>query len=313
MTHMNPMFLTACGGSITALLEEEVGNVKYTGCTAKARALTSEPVWAICRESLINSTTRRSEWANGANAATHIWDNRATYFDSAPNTADVYSTQFNGSTQYIDITNVDLSARLGLDYAVSFWVKGNNFNGTQTLTACNPRWWNIYTTAGGANIRLAAEVRDSSSNLISIVGTTVLTNGEWYHVAFSRNGNTTRFWIDGIIQGQGTGNLTTISTFTKGVVACDYTTVFTRFLQGRIDDFCVWDTFLTDADVAEIYNGGFRLDPKATSKAANCTLLYYMGDSGDTSSTFVDQSGRGNTGVGVALTAGSFIADIPNG
>lgn len=306
-------FATWEKGAASAMLEENIGNVRYIGITYQENAATSSPVWAIYKEWTSSTATTRTEWAKGNYLPTKIWDLRATYFTSAPPSNDVYSTQFNGTTQYISVTNNDLLARLGLEYAVSFWVKGNSFNGTQTLTACMPRWWNIYTTAGGANIRIAAEVRDSLSNLVSIVGTTVLTNGEWYHIAFSRNGNTTRLWIDGVLQGQATGSLSTITNMTSCVVGSDFNVTPSRWLQGRMDDFCVWDTYLTDADVQELYNGGWRLDPKLTSKAANCTLLYYLGDGGDTSTTFMDQSGRGNVGTGVNLTPSSFIADIPNG
>ncbi len=62
-------------------------------------------------------------------------------------------------------------------------------------------------------------------------------------------------------------------------VACDFVDgVNAYFLPGSLNDFTMFNTDLTAAEVSELYNGGTSFDARTHTKAANLMAYWVMGD-----------------------------------
>ena len=142
------------------------------------------------------------------------------------------SVKFDGTGDYLDIPgSADLNFGSG-DFTIEFWLNINS-TGTQAITDPRssdndivPLIWvqqgsgGIYYYTNGAN---------------AILGSTVLSTGQWYHVALARNGNTTTLYLDGTSEGAFTDTLTYIQP-TMFRIGQRYTgTAFN--LDGYLDDF----------------------------------------------------------------------------
>jgi hypothetical protein len=148
-----------------------------------------------------------------------------------------------------------------------------------------------------------------------------ITNGSWFHYAFVYDGNgaTNSDKIKLYINGSpvalsfelfppdqtGTDFPTTLGTgYVNGKIGG--TTNDFRTYEGNIDEFSIFNSSLTQADVTSIYGTGVPND----ISSLNPSNWWRMGD-GDIYPTLIDHGTNGNDGTMINMTAGSIVSDVP--
>ena len=95
----------------------------------------------------------------------------------------------------------------------------------------------------------------------SMLYTTTLTTGTWYHIAYTIDASRNQeFYLDGVrqanntaVSGNGSGTTFTGTVFSRALFAD------ARHLSGKVDEWGVWDKVLSSSEITELYNGGLGL------------------------------------------------------
>ena len=147
--------------------------------------------------------------------------------------------KFNGTTDYLS-TPAKTVFNLGAsDFTIEMWVYFNSLANSPVFCAQQNSAASVLSFSFTMNTtgRLTTTVQDSSSaykNINSTVGAIVINT--WYHVAFVRDGNTNRQYINGVQTGSVgvTGFTVRTSTDILGIGSSAYAA---QYLNGYIDDF----------------------------------------------------------------------------
>lgn len=164
---------------------------------------------------------------------------------------------FNGVGDKVDIVNSsDFNWTAADAFSIEFWVKYSELSATTRVMvgrdAASPstvHWWIGTTTAG----KIMWYIRDSNNNAFSLESPSALNNGEWHHVAATRNGSTLVLYIDGIpvqTTASFTGSFNASNNAIEvGAFSDDGTTKF--YYEGLIDELAIYSAALEQATVTE--------------------------------------------------------------
>lgn len=199
------------------------------GITYWSKGLSLSEVLGLYNSETFDSYTKLLLHCDGADASTTFTDGTGNHTVTANGDAQVDTAQskfggasvyFDGTTDYLSIPDhADWDIGSG-DFTIDFWVRRN---GTGHLlgqidsghTVSNASF-NLYIDGSNYVIGRIA----SGGTWYTVTGTTALSTGTWYHVAFIRNGNDLNLYIDGTVEG-GTTDVTGItannSTYQVGI------------------------------------------------------------------------------------------------
>lgn len=147
---------------------------------------------------------------------------------------------------------------------MSAWLRGVENNDTIMswgLNTAGQKWImrvNNTLTAPAQRGELRVEVNGGY-----VVGTTLLTDGAWHHVAavFPVGGDNVLdvlLYVDGARETQAITLGEPVNTMSRGVwIGRGHSG---NYMTGNLDDVAIWDVALTDAQVAQLYNGGVPRD-----------------------------------------------------
>lgn len=177
--------------------------------------------------------------------------------DVVPSFSNLYSVHFNGTNQFLGTktANSPLFGEGGTDdFSISFWVKADTMS-----TGSNQRLWasgvgstlqtQMYITTGG-NLQFAGPWSDGYS--------WGKTSGTWNHVVYRVRRDITSQNVGYVINGTEINNKSETITTTFDSTGYFYVgrNVGSFGFEGNIDEFAVWNKYLTDAECIEVYNGG---------------------------------------------------------
>ena len=163
------------------------------------------------------------------------------------------AVDLDGTNDYVSLptgvvsssTTSTIAAWVNLD-AVSTWMRIFDFgSGTSTYMFLTPK-------NGSSKIRFAIRNNGSSEQIID--GTSALPTGGWHHVAVTLNGATGTLYVDGAQVGQNTAmtlkpsdmGSTTQNWIGRSQFSTD------PYLNGRVDDFRVYNKALSASEVAAL-------------------------------------------------------------
>jgi hypothetical protein len=167
------------------------------------------------------------------------------------------AVDLSGTNQYVAlpsgvVSNYDaitVAAWVNLDSA-SNWMRIFDFgSGTGTNMFLTPK--------NGANGKIRFAIKNNGSAEQIIDGQATLPTGGWHHVAVTLNGSTGTLYVDGVQVGSNTAmtlkpsNLgsTTQNWIGRSQYAAD------PYLDGRVDDFRIYNRALTASEVTHVING----------------------------------------------------------
>ena len=218
-----------------------------------------------------------------------------------------YSVDFDGVDDYVD-TQLTPNASNGVSVAanatLSYWCNIDAFSGYQACGCHDQKRFYLGFNNQKALFGVANTYSDNGD-----LGT--LTTGTWMHLALVAEGGTATYYFNGV-------NKDTLS-YTQNAAMYDPTDdIFigavsnsasaVNFMDGKVDEVAVFNSALSAAQVASIYNGG-----KPQSLASyNPVGWWRMGDNdGGTGSTITDQGSGENNGTLTNMATDPFSTSIP--
>jgi hypothetical protein len=207
------------------------GTAVYSGATI---AVPTAPLTAISGTSLLTNYTNAG-----------IFDSTAKNVLETVGNAQVSTTQakwgttsmaFDGTGDYLfsNPATTDLYAFGSGDWTIEFWAYLNSVTGTQTFYDGRPA---SVTTTQPTIYMASAVVTYYTGGSDRITGST-LSTGQWYHIAVSRSGTSTKMFVNGTQAGS-TYTDSTVYTNTAGrpVIAASGSSFGNFPLNGYLDDF----------------------------------------------------------------------------
>lgn len=241
--------------------------------------------------------------------------------------ANKYSLEFDAVDDYVDVGN-DASLRPALSggATISFWTKnptlGKPFFATgQSATT----YAGILISIGGTgklfcstgnNFGLGSTGRRTFNSTNNVFTSTTV----WYHVVMVLVNAAQTSWIgyiDGAAVPNGTSGTGASIVYTTNNTELGHFSYNSAYLGGKLDEVGFWDSALSAAEVAAIYNGGSPTDltVDAGNYASSGDLVGYWRN-GDTAGSSVyptieDYSTNSNDGTMTNMTDSDIITDVP--
>jgi len=225
-----------------------------------------------------------------------------------------YSMEFDGTDQYIDITNTDL----GLNNTTSIWFK-RSATGTHTLLGSGSGGsWNNYTIQiqSTGKIRYANEdinyVEFDNATTQSIINTT----DTWINIIIIRSGADANLYVNSVDY-DGTKTFssgTTVATVVNTIAASGGASGGEKIFEfaGSLSNCSIYNSTLTQDQILTIYNGGV---PNSVSSLSPVSWWSLAGDSYYDGTNWIcpDLGSGGNNGTSANMAGTELVGDAPGG
>ena len=205
------------------------------------------------------------------------------------------SALFDGTGDYLYISENMQIAGDGDDFTIELWIRWNSTSGSQGITSDRPP-----TSAGYVSPNFYLEKNSSNGFFFGYAGGgdiitsgSLVTTGVWYHLAVVRYSGSTKFYLNGTQQG---GALTRTGIIGDGTLSIG--AFVGLYVNGWIDEFRVSNTAR--------YTSGFTAPTAPFVNDENTLLLLHM-DGTDGSTVFTDDNGVGRSRVGVTAIGNAQI------
>lgn len=225
--------------------------------------------------------------------------------------SDLKSVVFDGVNDYANAGDKHLYD-IGDQVTYSFWMKPSNVTNWQAI-------FSKYITGPTKGISFNISTVGSKFNLQvwhnsfhNMYFNTVLSIDTWYHIVLTYSGNSNlsgyTLYVDGVKDtATGSGTFSTTMLASQDFRLSGRTDGF--YYEGLLNEFQVWDTELSQAEVTELYNAGVPIDPASHSASVNLQSSYRMGD-GDTYATLSDSKGTDDLTMN-NMTASDIVSEVP--
>lgn len=214
----------------------------------------------VAGSKLVDNTACNSKITDSSGYGNHANRNGNTSISYNTPRYDI-STVFDGTSSYINIVSGAFPAIFSGSFTVSLWVYNSDSGGRSILLG------NYGLTSGFSfNIEktTAEKVRfywNASPDIT--FANSVLTTGTFTHMVITRNGNTVKSYINGVLKDTSTASLsgTIPLTSTNFRIGADNRTGTTMF-NGKMSDFRLYATELSAEDVLELYHTAAKVSNK---------------------------------------------------
>ena len=173
----------------------------------------------------LNSSTSENNdtyWGDTAPTATHftvgdahaeVNNSGSTYIayifaGGASTAATARCVEFDGSGDYLDLGSTS-SYKFGSgDFTVEAWVKPQSTNTTLNCVCTLTDSFQIFHTGGAGDERFHTYLHNGSSYFMELNtgNNTAPKTDEWYHIAYTRSGNTFRLFLNGCLRATGSSS-----------------------------------------------------------------------------------------------------------
>ena len=202
------------------------------------------------------------------------------------------AVDFDGSADYLDIGQKDFGTG---DFSISLWFydrqsSGGNrslFSKGTFNTVGGLLLYNVYgATAADQYILFRNDAQATGSFDDRITITSKAEPNVWHHIAVTRTGGTVKGYFDGKLTASSTNfnPAWDINVAQNSFIGARDPSSPGSFWDGFISSVKVWDTVLTDAQVAEQFHNPEQVLPTGTS-ASNLDRYYPLSDYNDTGGT----------------------------
>jgi len=177
-----------------------------------------------------------------------------------------FSLDFDGTNDYIS-TGLDLDSYNS--FSISTWVKADTLASNKMVCAQYRKGssfsnssWVLYIEAPGGTPYMTFYIFSGGSAILAGKNT-VLSTGQWYHIAATWDGSTSKLYINGVketTEGTVSSMNSTIVNTLIGASNDSAGTGTTGFWDGNIDEVAIWNSALTQAQISQVYNNGYPAD-----------------------------------------------------
>jgi hypothetical protein len=219
-----------------------------------------------------------------------------------------YALSFNGSDEYVD-TGFQPDF-IHTNATMSFWVKMDNFSGTQIMGCHNDK--RFYC---GFSSQLAGMGVQNTNNLGSGADLSSYTAvGQWHHICLVADGGTATYYVDGVSRDTMSYTQASASNPDKNILigATGDTSGAVYHIEGDIDEVGFWDVALDADAVAAVYNSGSPInlneDKGNYDNSDDIVSWWRMGDSDSGAGDVLTDAVNPTVGAEL-VTNGSMEAD----
>ncbi len=203
---------------------------------------------------------------------------------------DLTYLDFDGNDSFFVYENANDDFDISSSYTIESWIKiDSRTSGTYPIILDRKTVFSMYLISdSNADYAVKFVARNSSGSIIASVqsdsSSENLNFGDWVHVAVSRNGNTTKLFINGTQVGNSTDNDFSLSASSNAInIGARYWSGYERYLDGKIDKIRITDN--------AIYTGNFTPDLKEKYTADSNTRILLALDEG-TGTALNDDTGN---------------------
>ena len=211
-----------------------------------------------------------------------------------------YVLDLDGTNDYVDCGN----EALGGSISVECWVKPAQIATDWVGFVCKNEdkdsgegvfWLGQHSTDG--KVRFGVYLNGSSERYIDTDGA-VISNGSWYHVAATYDGNYQKIYINGTLVKTSSDLNTVLPSGTSNY----YIGLSTEaYFAGRIDEVRIWNDVRTAAEIAD------NKDDELVGNESGLVAYYKMSDGSGT--TLTDNSSNSNNGTLTNMTTSGGSSD----
>lgn len=183
----------------------------------------------------------------------------------------------NGSSQYLSSSTIPQTG--AGSFTASAWIKGSSFASDGAVIG-----WGTGSVSNGTtmDIRSGKMYADFYASG-SVVGSTTMSTGIWYHVTYTWDGTNFRVYVNGVLDGT-SGSIGGVNVTSSALAIGRAFWAAGNYFNGQIDDVAVFTRALSASEIQTLYFAG-------------ATKLY-MPLNGNS----VDISGNGNHGTDTAVS-----------
>lgn len=246
----------------------------------------------------------------GAGIAGKVFDQNPGV-GTPPVFSNLYSMYFDGISQYLEGSSVPLLGNAGTgNWSVSFWIKVVTVSG-----AGNQR---IFSFGAGGSLQTQIYLSNTGSLQFAGPWSDGFNWGPsaatWYHVIYRVDTSITTLNVGYVVDGSTFNDTSRTITDTFDTSGNFYIgrNLGSYNFNGYIDDFAVWNKYLTDADCLEVYGGGSGVDLNNITPSGNLQNWWRMGDPIGTSTypNIWDNAGSINMSMN-NMIASNIVSDVP--
>jgi hypothetical protein len=166
----------------------------------------------------------------------------------------------------------------GTKYTISAWVNFTSLAGEQTIVEkfigpTGPGW--TITKLGFPN---PDDVFRFAADAVVIDTTNLATTGSFLHLVVRSDGTNVEFFFNG--SSAGTAASPAISTTSTPLLIGERQGGQSHAVNGVIDEVALWSRDLSNAEIAQVYNGGSGLELSPAPQESQSSPLRYVRDAG---------------------------------
>ncbi|MEM9446587.1 MAG: LamG domain-containing protein, partial [Verrucomicrobiota bacterium] len=191
----------------------------------------------------------------------HLMGGAAFSFGKHPSSGGLL---FDGSNDYVAISNLFYQGTNYATFSVSFWLKTTDKSNQVIASFDREEYWRVEIngpSAGQGDVGFT--VATTSGAVESLGGTTRIDNGLWHHIVTVFDNGVLSLYIDGVLNNSKTVAGTTFGTGSTryGFIGVgseadvyDGSKSPTDYFNGSLDDFRIYNMGLTQTEVQALYD-----------------------------------------------------------
>jgi predicted esterase len=230
-------------------------------------------------------------------------------FDAADKQEGTHALKLNGTNQYVTMpTSGSFLQTAYSQKSVAFWMKSGNNTGNRVIVDIGGSDDGMALMLNSNTLIAGIVSNNQSSNRKNFA--VAYTSTGWNHIALVYSGNSLKLYVNGVLAGSNNSlPFSSLTSTTNGsrigtVNGSNAFATGTGFFNGRIDNFAIFPTALTQADVVNLMNDfpaglSFATTPGLPAVPANPSNLVASGTSTSSNSINWTDNAANETGYEV--------------
>lgn len=172
------------------------------------------------------------------------------YHAAGPISSDppTYAITFDGTTEYFDIPD-HATLDVGDVFTLECWANRNGGSSYRDIFDKGTNGYMLAISGGGPGDALTLVKQDTADIVASTIS---VTDNVWRHLVATKNGATSKLYIDGVDVTGTVTNATIVNTAVKLTIGSSYGA--TQFFPGTLAELAIYPTALSAARVLAHYN-----------------------------------------------------------